>query len=96
VHYHNWRVTAKVRSEELNSEGFVLDFCRLKADLETIVSEFDNKELEKTGRFGKGPASAENVAKYIYGKLSEKLPEEVNLQGVKVAEQPGCWAKFSK
>ena len=96
LHYHNWRVGAKVASEELNSEGLVMDFCRLKQELETIVSEFDNKELEKTGHFGHGAASAENVAKYIYEKLSEKLPDGVNLRSVKVAEQPGCWAKFSK
>jgi 6-pyruvoyltetrahydropterin/6-carboxytetrahydropterin synthase len=95
-HRHNWSVTANVSSSELNSTGLVMDFRQLKAEVDKTVADFDNMPLNKIGYFQRTNPSAENVAKYIYEKLGPKLPREVKLQSIKVVEEPGCSAKFSK
>ncbi len=95
-HHHNWSVTADVSSDSLNSMGLVMDFGQLKKLLSDIGAEFDNMTLNNTDYFKKNSSSAENVAKYIYEKLRAKLPKAVKIQSVKVVEEPGCAAIFSK
>jgi 6-pyruvoyltetrahydropterin/6-carboxytetrahydropterin synthase len=95
LHHHNWAVTANVSSEKLNSMGFVMDFCRLKAMVDKTTAEFDNVPLDSIDYFRRNNPSAENVAKYIFDKLEPKLPSGVKLRSVKVIEEPGCSAKFS-
>jgi len=96
LHDHNWVVTADVSSERLDSMGLVMDFGRLKAVVDNIVSEFDNTPLEKIDYFQQHNSSAENVAKHIYEKLEPRLPKEVKLLSISVVEEPGCSAKFAK
>ena len=96
LHHHNWLVTADVASDKLNDMAVVMDFHELKQMVDNIASEFDNNALNDTACFQQNIPSAENVAKYIYDKLSTELPEEVKLRNVKVVEQAGCSAKFGE
>ena len=96
AHHHNWVVTVEVGSKELNDMDVVMDFHELKAMVDNIVAEFDNKALNETGRFQQNNPSAEAVAKYIYDKIKTELPQDVELMNVKVVEQTGCSAKFSE
>jgi len=96
AHYHNWLVTVEVGSKKLNDMDVVMDFHQLKAMVDNITAEFDNKALNQTGRFQKNNPSAETVAKYIYDKIKIELPQGVKLLNVKVVEQTGCSAKFSE
>jgi 6-pyruvoyltetrahydropterin/6-carboxytetrahydropterin synthase len=96
AHSHNWVVTAGVSSDTLNNMGMVMDFCQLKSAVEKIVSEFNNISLDRIDYFKRNNPSAENVAKYIYNKLEQKLPKGLKLRSVKVEEEPGCSAEFGK
>ncbi len=96
VHHHNWLVSAGLSSDELNSMAVVMDFRELKAMLDDILSEFDNRALNEISYFRQNNPSAENVARYIYEKLRAKLPEGVKLQNIRVVEEPGCAANFSE
>ena len=95
-HHHNWRVTADVSSQKLNDISVVMDFNDLKAVVDNIVAEIAGKDLGKNKFFQENNSSAEIVAKYVYEKLELKLPKGVVLEAVRVMEQPGCEAKFSK
>jgi 6-pyruvoyltetrahydropterin/6-carboxytetrahydropterin synthase len=95
VHSHNFSVTADVGAEKVGNMGLVMDFHRLKAMLDSIVAEFDNRALDRIGYFQKNNPTAENVAKYVYEKLKSKLPEDVKLEAVRITEEPGCSAKFT-
>jgi len=95
LHDHDWTVIADISSEKLNSMGLVADFRRLKADLDHILADLDNSMLEKIAYFQRTNSSAENVAKYIYEKLLPVLPKNVRLDAIRVAEEPGCSAKFA-
>jgi 6-pyruvoyltetrahydropterin/6-carboxytetrahydropterin synthase len=94
VHYHDWVVTASLSSEKLNNMGVLMDFKALKAMIDKTVAGFENTALESIGYFQQNNPSAENVAKYIYDKLRIELPEGVKLRNIRVAEEPGCSAKF--
>ncbi len=95
AHNHDWLVSVDVGSTGLNSMGFVVDFHRLRAVVDNIVSEFNDIPLDKIDYFQRNNPSAENVAKYIYEKLDSSLPKGVKLSSVRVVEEPGCSAKFS-
>jgi 6-pyruvoyltetrahydropterin/6-carboxytetrahydropterin synthase len=96
LHHHNWLVTVEVGSKKLNEMAVVMDFNELKAMVDNIAAEFDNKALNQTGCFQQNNPSAETVAKYIYDKIKIELPQGVQLMNVKVVEQTGCSAKFSE
>ncbi len=95
-HLHNWAVSAQVGSDRLDDRGVVMDFNRLKAALDDIVAVLDNAALDRIDYFQQNKASAEMVAIYIYEKLQVQLPEGITLADVRVTEQAGCSAKFSR
>jgi 6-pyruvoyltetrahydropterin/6-carboxytetrahydropterin synthase len=96
LHHHDWVVTAEVSSDKLDGVGLVMDFCQLQAAVDKTVADFDNISLGSIDYFQQNNSSAENVAKYIFDKLEPKLPSGVKLRGIRVVEEPGCSAKFSK
>lgn len=73
-----------------------MDFQTLKAMVDKAAAEFDNRALGEIDHFRQNNPSAENVAKYIYGKLRAELPEGVELRSIQVVEEPGCSAKFAE
>ena len=87
LHHHDWVVTAKVSGDKLNSMGFVMDFCRLKAAVDKTIAEFDNTPLDSINYFQWNNSSAENVAKSIFDKLDPKLPSGVKLRSIRVVEE---------
>ena len=95
AHSHNWSVTAEVAARELDDMGVVMDFHKLRTELWAIIAPFDNSQLDALDYFRQNNPSAENMAKYIYDKLTAKLPEGVDMASVKVAEEQGCWAKYA-
>jgi 6-pyruvoyltetrahydropterin/6-carboxytetrahydropterin synthase len=96
LHKHDWEVTTKVCSDKLDSVGFVMDFRRLRATVDEITEGFGDGRFDSIDYFQRHNPSAENVAKYIYDKLEPRLPKGVKLRSIRVVEEPGCSAKFSK
>ncbi len=94
VHHHDWLVTADVSSQKLNNMAVVINFHKLKAMVDDILTRLDNKALNEIGYFQQNNPSAENVARYIYEKLRTELPESAKLERIKVVEEPGYSAKF--
>ena len=95
-HCHNWLVAAVISGSRLNKMGLLMDFNRLKTLLGNITAELQTGRIEKLPYFRKNNSSAEAIAKYIYEKLSPKLPKNVRLKYVKIVEEPGCSAKFGR
>ncbi len=96
LHSHDWVVTAAVSSEKLDDMGVVMDFRTLREMVANATAELDNTALGEVEHFRRNNPSAENVAIYIYDRLRVELPDEVELQSVKVVEEPGCSAKFAE
>ena len=96
AHSHDWVVTTAVSSEKLDDMGVVMDFRTLKEIVESVTAELDNTLLGEVEHFRRNNPSAENVTMYLYDKLRARLPEGVELQSIKVVEEPGCSAKFAE
>ena len=79
-HGHNWSVQVFIRSEKLDEIGIAVDFKALKRELDALLGELDHKELNSIPPFDKLNPTSENIAMYIYKRLSGKL----NGNGVKV------------
>jgi 6-pyruvoyltetrahydropterin/6-carboxytetrahydropterin synthase len=96
IHWHNWLTQAQIRSNQLNKMGIVFDFNRVKAMLISIADTLTDGQIEDNPYFQQNNSSAEMIAKYIYERLEERLPEGINLESVAITEEPGCSASFRK
>lgn len=96
LHKHDWRTIVSVDSYGLSGEGLVMDFRQLKKLLDETIAGFEGKSLNEIDCFKRDNPSAENVARYIFEELENKLPKGVKLRNVKVFEQPGFSVKFAK
>ena len=79
-HGHNWSVQVFIRSEKLDEIGIAVDFKALKRELDALLGALDHKDLNSIPPFDKLNPTSENIAMYIYKRLSGKL----NGNGVKV------------
>ena len=73
LHGHNFAVEISICSSALSGEGILIDFRILKQWTDEILKEFDHKCLNDISYFKDTSPSSENVASYIYDKISEKV-----------------------
>ena len=95
LHGHNWKVEVRASSLELNDLGMVMDFKDLKKPLKSIILELDHKYLNDLNYFKSVNPTSENIAKYIYDKMSEEDPG-LNICDVTVWETDTSSATYSK
>jgi 6-pyruvoyltetrahydropterin/6-carboxytetrahydropterin synthase len=96
LHGHNWKVEATVCSEKLDNSGMVIDFNILKQKTKAIVDVLDHQYLNEIDPFKETNPSSENVAAYIFSRLSIALKDDpVTLISVSVWESDKSKATFS-
>jgi 6-pyruvoyltetrahydropterin/6-carboxytetrahydropterin synthase len=95
-HIHDWLVEATVGGQSLNDNSMLFDFNKLKKILEGIVCQLDGRKLEDCPCFENMNTSAENVARYIYDSIKNRLPQRISLLYVEVTETAGCRARYSE
>jgi 6-pyruvoyltetrahydropterin/6-carboxytetrahydropterin synthase len=95
-HEHFWAVEVEVRGEAPVEGGVVINFAQLKSRLTDVISTLKDTVLNETDHFRDKCPSAENVAMYIFNRIEPILPKNVQLKSIKVSEQVGCWATYSK
>lgn len=87
LHGHNYKVQVVVRSAEQDEIGIALDFKKLKAELDTLLSEFDHTNLSDLPAFKSVNPTSENIARTIYVRMSEKMNDgSIRVHRVKVWE----------
>ena len=91
-HEHVWVITASFRADELDENGFVIDFTKVQKALNEIVAELEGNDLNKLLANRNGSATAECLAEYLADKLSQRVGKSVYY--VRVSEAPGCSAAF--
>ena len=96
LHGHNWEVIVKVGGRQLDEKGLLLDFGELKKILRDVLKEIDHKVLNEIPPFIQENPSAENISKYIYNSLCERLPSNVKVEEVEVWETPWQGAVYYK
>jgi 6-pyruvoyltetrahydropterin/6-carboxytetrahydropterin synthase len=92
LHGHNYLVRVRARGEQLSEGGMLLDFGVLKSALREVVGALDHGNLNDEPAF-LGDPSAERIAKFIFERLAERLPE-APLASVDVFETPTSMARY--
>jgi len=94
IHGHNFKVELVVEGENLNSIGLLIDFKELKQILKNTLSELDHSMLNEHPFFSKNNPSSENLAKYIFENLKNKLPKGLKLAQTWVWESEKAGAGY--
>jgi 6-pyruvoyltetrahydropterin/6-carboxytetrahydropterin synthase len=91
LHGHNWKVEVVVRGKALDKAGMVMDFKDLKFRVNEILEKLDHKYLNEMPYFKKANPTSENIAKYIYDILKNKVS---TLKSVTVWESQNSAATY--
>jgi 6-pyruvoyltetrahydropterin/6-carboxytetrahydropterin synthase len=95
LHGHNWRVEVFVRADALGEGGMVLDFRILREETEQVLEALDHQYLNDLPYFQKEEPSSENIARYIYEALTERLrPHGITPHKVTAWESERAGASF--
>jgi 6-pyruvoyltetrahydropterin/6-carboxytetrahydropterin synthase len=105
LHGHNFIVEVSVCSGALTDAGILIDFRILKQWTDDILKEFDHKYLNEISYFKGMSPSSENVAKFIYDRITEKV-KKINLgvsrvtvwesENARVSYYGNGYARYSK
>ena len=95
LHGHNWKVEVVVSGRDLDESGVVLDFAEVKAATSEIMSEIDHRYLNDLPFFIENNPSSENIARYIFRRLQEKIDNDrVRIKRVTAWESQDACATY--
>jgi 6-pyruvoyltetrahydropterin/6-carboxytetrahydropterin synthase len=73
LHGHNWKVEVVLRGKSLASNGILVDFGEVKAEVRAILEEMDHKYLNELPFFTTNNPSSENITRFLFEKLAVKF-----------------------
>lgn len=88
LHGHTWDVEVVVAGEHLDDVGIVYDFKTLKEDLAAVLEPLDHVYLNDLTPFDVLNPTAENLARYVFERLSETVASGIRVVEVSVWESP--------
>ena len=96
LHGHNWKVEVILSGDKLNEAGLLIDFREVKEATDRILKELDHSFLNDLPRFKNENPSSENIAAYLFEKLSGELNDN-HLKVTKVTawESDSACASYS-
>ena len=95
LHGHNWSAVVIAESGELDEMGVGIDFVNLKKKTEETLSILDYQNINEAAPFDNQNPSAENIARWLFEKLSAQLnTESVKIKRVEISETPECGAAY--
>lgn len=81
LHGHTWKAQVAVAAEGLDESGLACDFAILRQEIKAVIGQLDHTCLNEVGPFQEVEPSAENVARWIYTTIRQRL----DARGTKVA-----------
>ena len=73
LHGHNWRIEVVLSGDRLNEAGLLVDFKDVKASANKILEDLDHAYLNELPQFKDENPSSENIAAYLFQRLSSEL-----------------------
>lgn len=96
IHGHNWSVQAEIMTNMLDAAGIGYDFRKFKKQLNAILEPLDHRLLNEIPPFDRINPSSENLAKYIFDSLKQKLPSDIIVKSIEVKESENCAVIYSE
>jgi len=82
-HEHDWLCEVIIASKILDANGCVINFQVVDKIMDAVISNFKDNISEDSDMFAKRGSSSENMAKYLFDLLSEKIMSEFSNVAVK-------------
>ena len=76
LHGHNYRLEISVGCDELDDEGMVVDFLRLKEAMQEVIQRFDHTLLNEVEPFDRLNPTLEHLARYITEEVAVRIDNE--------------------
>ncbi len=96
LHGHDWCVTARVVSRQLDAIETVMDFHDLERSLKEICAPWNHRHLNDISPFDRTMnPSAERVAQRLAEVLAPKIQPPAKLHSISITESPGCTAIYT-
>jgi 6-pyruvoyltetrahydropterin/6-carboxytetrahydropterin synthase len=73
LHGHNWRIEVVLSGDRLNEAGLLIDFRDVKTAANRILEDLDHSYLNDLPQFKDENPSSENIAAYLFQRLSSEL-----------------------
>jgi 6-pyruvoyltetrahydropterin/6-carboxytetrahydropterin synthase len=89
LHGHNYKVVIELVSEDVDNNGFVLDYGYLASLKDFIDSELDHRHLNDIIPI----PTAENLAVFLFHKCKEVW---IQTKSISVSETDNTWAQYSE
>ena len=94
-HGHDWHVTARVASGQLDALETVMDFHMLESMLKEICASWHYRHMNDIAPFDRAiNPSAERIAQRIAELLAPQIAPPAKVLSVSITEAPGCVAIF--
>src|SRR6202453_3245840 len=82
LHGHNYKVRVTLSGKEVDSVGLLYDFVHLKQVIQEVIRSLDHKYLNELPPFDTLNPSAENIARHIYDRTAQQLPNAPNAAAI--------------
>lgn len=92
-HPHSYRVEWELKSESLDSHGFLTDLLDVERALDGVVKHYNGCYLNELSEFDRENPSLERFVRILWQKLSASLPAGVGC-AVRLWESPTAWAGY--
>lgn len=89
LHGHNYIAVVELQAEELDADGFVLDYRALAPLKAWIDDTLDHRHLNEV--FGHDGVTSEFLAKAIYDWARNRWDQ---VSAVRISETPKTWAEY--
>lgn len=73
LHGHNWTVEVVLQGDRLNESGVLIDFAEVKQATRELLAQLDHNYLNDLPFFKDQNPSSENIARFLFESLAEKL-----------------------
>jgi 6-pyruvoyltetrahydropterin/6-carboxytetrahydropterin synthase len=95
LHGHNWKIEVVLRGKSLDPIGILVDFGEMKAATKQALQEVDHKYLNELPFFSQNNPSSENIARFLFERLSARFNNENSwLHSVSAWESPDACATY--
>ncbi len=86
LHGHNWHVKMDVLATDVDDIGLAIDFKDMDDLLWQVIGPYDHANFNDFSPFDRINPSAENIAREVYRRLKELLPENIRLEKITIWE----------
>ncbi|MFI4912075.1 MAG: 6-pyruvoyl trahydropterin synthase family protein [Sedimentisphaeraceae bacterium JB056] len=95
-HNHDWKLEVAVSTEELDNNGFAVEFLSLQDTIRNVLKKLDSRDLNQIDDFKPNFPTTEIVSKYVYDNIKKHLPFGVVLEYTLLEESKGCYIRYTE